>query len=217
LLNDNQRFKFLIVEEALSGRRKYSDHPLAVADYMLTPTKFVSLKPPEEGEDDTKYRAMIQQYVDNVVVDARGKGRGAGKKSISYRLDIDPDKIATKSVEEASAGETAALEEQLNEGFFSWAKEKISKGIEGAKAAWNKFTDWIGGFFAKFKDIFTKNVEEKLIEAVDVDDLAAKIAKNPSEFFDLAANTGTLKEHLTNAPLSYIMLREMIENLMGEE
>ena len=63
---------------------------------------------------------------------------------------------------------------------------------------------------------------EKEISAT-IDKLEAKLTKemvsslNIEETVESMTDFGEQKEHLTKTPLSYTMLREMIENLMSEE
>ena len=181
LFNNNQKFKFLIVDEELSGRRKFKDQPEAVADYILSPSYFESVKQPDPSDKGAseKYKKTIDKYAEAVVIDVRGKGRSFSQKAISYRFDINPDKIA-----DSAAG--VAAKEPLGEGkFMDW----IKKGAAGIGAAWGKFKNWAGNLIGNFKNIFATELKENLIEAVDEEEVVKQIIKNPEAFFDIGGES----------------------------
>ena len=216
----NQRFKELVVEEALTGRRKYAGSPLAVAEYLLTPTEFKSLKKPAPDEDSSDYNELIKKFSSEVVVDARGKGgrAGASAKEITFRLDVNPGKIATQVV-----NEIAPEGKELNEGILSGVMNLLKKGAEGVVQAIDGFSNWARNFFEKFVDLFGETIENRLNEAVDVPELAKKIAADPSAFFEFGEEKGgeepppieenimKEKKDLTKAKFSYKMLVETIQ------
>ena len=168
LLNKNPDFKFLLVDEELSGRRKFKDNPAAAADYILSPTYFeyIGRPDPEDKEAYANYKATVQKYVDQVTIDARAKSRKAFS-SVTYRFDIKP---AAKKAIEKVAEEGVAQAATVTEGKFT---DWIKKG-------WAKLKSWTAGF----KEQAVEELEATLVKAVDVDALVDQMAEDPSVLFD---------------------------------
>lgn len=80
---NHPKFAFILVEEALTGKRTFGPNNLATANYIITPAKFVKI-------DDS--------YVENVSkktkIDIRAKSR-KGVTSAAMRFDYKTEEVAT--------------------------------------------------------------------------------------------------------------------------
>lgn len=75
-LDENEDFKFNLIEEALTGKRVFGKNNLATANWMITPDYF---RPVD--------KAYVKYMIPKVKIDVRAKSRG-GISSLAFRFDV---------------------------------------------------------------------------------------------------------------------------------
>ena len=156
-VENNPKFQFILVEEALTGKRTFGEASLATADYMCGPGFY--------GPIDDAY---VKKIAAVTKIDVRAKSR-SGITSATVRFDAPSmSKMAAMKAEENLSEGAVVIEEGLRQ-TFSRAKEAF-KGVKekvlGFATKWlNKFKSMVKGWFKKNID----KVVEGAIQDIEVD------------------------------------------------
>jgi hypothetical protein len=163
LLQSDDDFYFMYIDEELTGRRSLAEYPGAAAEWILSPTSFKSLSP-----DSADYEENVRLYM-AVDADVRGKGRGYGRKSPTIRLSIDPDLVKAKAMETVETVTQQAENSAPANRADELSESEISKDVAG------KFVEIINSEEAKDK------LEKDLSDAINVDDIVAQLGQESED------------------------------------
>ena len=112
LVLQSEGFYNILIDEWFTGRRQFQKTPSAVAEYLLSPDGYYSIK----NEQDTK--VLAEEWRDYIKVDVRAKGRNFLAKSITVRIGFDASKYyeSLKAAVDDTAEKAASKANVLPEG-----------------------------------------------------------------------------------------------------
>lgn len=146
ILEDDEDFTYMLIEEALTGKRVFAKSPLAIANYILTPSHF-----------DKIDQKLIRDMVARTTIDIRAKSR-QGWTAGTIRFDV---RGQTKQTQLESAQYEQMLCEFSADDVITTLKDLGKKSIGTVKNWWTTLKRNLANFYkTNMDEILTDTVYE---------------------------------------------------------